>query len=104
MQTLRIGRFGSGYVLVMGTSSAFIGVCIGIVFFALAFLPKVMAVLIAIPSPVAAAYLTVLAVTQRFSPCAGERKEVFGEGDCCLRILYVSSTYPRPAAGRPCRQ
>lgn len=37
-----------------------VGVCIGIVFFALAFLPKVMAVLIAIPSSVAAAYLIIL--------------------------------------------
>ena len=28
VQTLRIGRFGSGYVLVMGSTSAFVGVCI----------------------------------------------------------------------------
>ncbi len=28
VQTLRIGRFGSGYVLVMGSASAFVGVCI----------------------------------------------------------------------------
>ncbi len=43
-----------------GVAARRVGVCIGIVFFALAFLPKVRAVLIAIPSPVAAAYFTVL--------------------------------------------
>ncbi len=43
-----------------GVAARRIGVCVGIVFFALAFLPKVMAVLIAIPSPVAAAYLAIL--------------------------------------------
>ena len=43
-----------------GVAARRVGVCIGIIFLALAFLPKLMAVLMAIPSPVAAAYLTVL--------------------------------------------
>ncbi len=43
-----------------GVASCRVAVCVGIVFFVLAFLPKVMAVLIAIPSPVAAAYLAIL--------------------------------------------
>ncbi len=51
------------FVELTGVAARRVGVCIGIVFFALAFLPKVMAVLIAIPSPVAAAYLTVLVGT-----------------------------------------
>lgn len=48
------------FVELTGVAARRVGVCIGIVFFALAFLPKVMAVLIAIPSSVAAAYLIIL--------------------------------------------
>ena len=43
-----------------GVAARSVGVWIGIVFAAAAFLPKVAAVLLAIPSPVAAAYVTVL--------------------------------------------
>ena len=128
MQAVRVGRIGSGHILIMGTSGAFIavmrraalveagpstmaslvvisslfqfllaarlsllrriftpvvsgtvimliaatvlpitgigarsvGVVIGVLFFVLAFFPKVTAILIAIPGPVAGAYVTVL--------------------------------------------
>ena len=43
-----------------GVAARTVGVWIGVVFAAAAFLPKVAAVLLAIPSPVAAAYVTVL--------------------------------------------
>ncbi len=43
-----------------GVASRSVGVAIGIVFLAMAFLPKVLALVIAIPGPVAAAYITVL--------------------------------------------
>ena len=43
-----------------GVAARSVGVWIGIVFLAAAFLPKVSALLLAIPSPVAAAYVTVL--------------------------------------------
>ena len=43
-----------------GVAARSVGVWIGIVFAAAAFLPKVAALLLAIPSPVAAAYITVL--------------------------------------------
>ncbi len=43
-----------------GVAACRVAVCVGILFVVLAFLPKVMAVLIAIPSPVAAAYLAIL--------------------------------------------
>ena len=43
-----------------GVAACRVAVCVGLVFCALAFLPKLMAVLIAIPSPVAAAYLAIL--------------------------------------------
>ena len=43
-----------------GVAARSVGVWIGIVFAAAAFLPKVSALLLAIPSPVAAAYITVL--------------------------------------------
>ena len=45
---------------VTGIAARRVGVVIGVIIAAVAFLPKVAAVLIAIPSPVAAAYLTVL--------------------------------------------
>ena len=48
------------FIELTGVAARRVGVCIGLIFLALAFLPKVMAVLLAIPSPVAAAYLTVL--------------------------------------------
>ena len=127
MQAVRVGRIGSGHILIMGTSGAFIAVCvaalveagpstmaslvvisslfqfllaarlsllrriftpvvsgtvimliaatvmpitrigarsvgvvIGVLFFVLAFFPKVTVILIAIPGPVAGAYVTVL--------------------------------------------
>ena len=43
-----------------GVAARSVGVWIGVVFVAAAFLPKVSAILLAIPSPVAAAYVTVL--------------------------------------------
>ena len=43
-----------------GVAARRVGVCIGIFYFALAFLPKLTALLLAIPNPVAAAYTTVL--------------------------------------------
>ena len=43
-----------------GVAACRVAVCVGLVFAVLAFLPKVMAVLMAIPSPVAAAYLAIL--------------------------------------------
>ena len=43
-----------------GVAARIIGVILGIVFVVLAFLPKALAVVLAIPGPVAAAYLTVL--------------------------------------------
>ena len=45
---------------VTGIAARRVGVVIGVIFVALAFLPKVAALLIAIPSPVAAAYITFL--------------------------------------------
>ena len=45
---------------VTGIAARRVGIIIGVIIGALAFLPKVAAVLIAIPSPVAAAYITVL--------------------------------------------
>ncbi len=47
---------------VTGVAARRIGVVIGVIFVALAFFPKVAALLIAIPAPVAAAYITVLVV------------------------------------------
>ena len=43
-----------------GVAARSVGVCLGLVFIALAFLPKVAALLLAIPNPVVAAYLMVL--------------------------------------------
>ncbi len=43
-----------------GVASRSVGVAIGVIFIALAFLPKFMAVILAIPAPVVAAYATVL--------------------------------------------
>ena len=43
-----------------GVGARSVGIAVGIVFITLAFLPKVLAVVLAIPSPVAAAYVTVL--------------------------------------------
>ena len=43
-----------------GVGARRVGVAVGVVFLALAFLPKALAVVLAIPDPVAAAYLTVL--------------------------------------------
>ena len=45
---------------VTGIAARRVGVIIGVIFIAVAFFPKITAVLIAIPGPVAAAYLTVL--------------------------------------------
>ena len=41
-------------------ASRYVGVCVGIIFVGLAFLPKVVAVIVAIPGPVVAAYFIVL--------------------------------------------
>ena len=43
-----------------GVGARSVGIAVGVVFITLAFLPKVLAVVLAIPSPVAAAYVTVL--------------------------------------------
>ena len=43
-----------------GVTARSVGVCVGILFIALAFLPKLVAVVVAIPGPVAAAYFVVL--------------------------------------------
>ena len=43
-----------------GVGARSVGVAIGAIFVALAFLPKALAVVLAIPGPVAAAYITVL--------------------------------------------
>ena len=43
-----------------GVGARSVGIAVGVVFIALAFLPKALAVVLAIPSPVAAAYVTVL--------------------------------------------
>ncbi len=43
-----------------GVASRAVGVAVGLVFIAFAFLPKVLAIVLAIPGPVAAAYVTVL--------------------------------------------
>ena len=43
-----------------GVGARSVGIAVGAVFLALAFLPKALAVVLAIPGPVAAAYLTVL--------------------------------------------
>ena len=43
-----------------GVASRAVGMAVGVVFMALAFLPKVLALILAIPSPVAAAFATVL--------------------------------------------
>ena len=45
---------------ITGVAARSVGVCIGIVFLVVAFLPKLSAVLLAIPNPVVAAYLLVL--------------------------------------------
>ena len=47
---------------VTGVAARRVGVVIGVIFVVLAFFPKVAALLIAIPAPVAAAYITVLVV------------------------------------------
>ena len=43
-----------------GVAARSVGVCVGVLFVALAFLPKLVAVVVAIPGPVAAAYFVVL--------------------------------------------
>ena len=43
-----------------GVAARSVGVAVGVVFIAMAFLPKALAVILAIPGPVAAAYITVL--------------------------------------------
>ena len=45
---------------ITGVAARSVGVCIGLVFVAAAFLPKVAALLLAVPNPVVGAYLTVL--------------------------------------------
>ena len=43
-----------------GVASRAVGICVGILFFFIAFIPKFQSIIIAIPSPVVAAYVTVL--------------------------------------------
>ena len=43
-----------------GVASRAVGVCVGIMFVALAFLPKLVAVIVALPGPVAGAYLAII--------------------------------------------
>ena len=43
-----------------GVASRAVGVCVGILFIALAFLPKLVAVVVALPGPVAGAYLAII--------------------------------------------
>ena len=54
--------YGTGIAIVelTGVAARSVGVCVGIIFVALAFVPKFMAALIAIPGPVVAAYYVVL--------------------------------------------
>ena len=47
-------------VSLTGVAARRVGICAGIMFLALAFLPKITAILLAIPAPVAAAYLLVI--------------------------------------------
>ena len=56
-----------------------------VVFFVLAFLPKVMAVLIAIPSPVAAAYLIIL-----FGPILNQGMQLILQGGSDYRKALVT--------------
>ena len=73
------------FVELTGVAARRVGVCIGLVFFALAFLPKVMAVLIAIPSPVAAAYLIIL-----FSPVLNQGMQLILQGGSDYRKTLVT--------------
>ena len=73
------------FVELTGVAARRVGVCIGLVFFALAFLPKVMAVLIAIPSPVAAAYLIIL-----FSPILNQGMQLILQGGSDYRKTLVT--------------
>ena len=73
------------FVELTGVAARRVGICIGLVFFALAFLPKVMAVLIAIPSPVAAAYLIIL-----FSPILSQGMQLILQGGSDYRKTLVT--------------
>lgn len=73
------------FVELTGVAARRVGICIGLVFFALAFLPKVMAVLIAIPSPVAAAYLLIL-----FSPILNQGMQLILQGGSDYRKTLVT--------------
>ena len=73
------------FVELTGVAARRVGICIGLVFFALAFLPKVMAVLIAIPSPVAAAYLIIL-----FSPILNQGMQLILQGGSDYRKTLVT--------------
>ena len=71
---------------VAGVSARRVGVVIGVIFVAVAFFPKFTALLIAIPAPVAAGFLTVL-IGLLFVP--GNESDNSGRG--------------RSPEGRPCR-
>ena len=73
------------FVELTGVAARRVGICISLVFFALAFLPKVMAVLIAIPSPVAAAYLIIL-----FSPILNQGMQLILQGGSDYRKTLVT--------------
>ncbi len=51
---------GVSFVQLTGVAARDVGVCVGVVFIAIAFLPKVLALLIAIPGPVIGAFLLVV--------------------------------------------
>lgn len=51
---------GASVIEITGVAARRVGIATGLVFVALAFIPKALAVVLAIPGPVAAAYLTVL--------------------------------------------
>lgn len=54
---------GAAMVEITGISSRFIGIALGIILIAIAFLPKVLAAILAIPGPIVAAFITVMMAT-----------------------------------------
>ena len=70
LQTLRLGRVGSGYPLVMVTSSAFIGVCISALG---AGGPSLMATLLLVSAAFQFALATRLSLLRRFITPDGDR-------------------------------
>lgn len=54
---------GAAMVEITGISSRYVGIALGIVLIAIAFLPKVLAAILAIPGPIVAAFITVMMAT-----------------------------------------